>query len=69
MTDLREAAIRLILEQGLDRTTVDQSAAAADVSQRTFFRYFPCKEAVLFESSSAAGLSRHCDNAPPRNLP
>lgn len=40
--------IRLIERQGFTRTTVDQIAEAAGVSQRTFFRYFPCKEALLF---------------------
>jgi AcrR family transcriptional regulator len=40
--------IRLIEEQGFNETTVDQIAAAAEVSQRTFFRYFPCKEALFF---------------------
>ncbi|HTK67271.1 MAG TPA: TetR family transcriptional regulator [Pseudonocardia sp.] len=40
--------IRLIERQGFTRTTVDQIAEAAEVSQRTFFRYFPCKEALLF---------------------
>lgn len=45
---LREAGVRLFIQQGFDRTTVDQIAEQAGVSQRTFFRYFPCKEALLF---------------------
>lgn len=40
--------IRLFEEQGFSKTTVDQIIRAAGVSQRTFFRYFPTKEAVLF---------------------
>jgi AcrR family transcriptional regulator len=44
---IRRAAFRLINEQGYANTTVEQIADAADVSPRTFSRYFPAKEAVL----------------------
>jgi AcrR family transcriptional regulator len=44
---LIEAAAELCLRQGFDNTTVDQIAAAADVSPRTFSRYFPTKDAVI----------------------
>lgn len=44
---LIEAAATLCLQKGFDRTTVEQIAAAAEVSTRTFSRYFPTKESVL----------------------
>jgi AcrR family transcriptional regulator len=46
-TTLVEAAADLCLRQGFDNTTVDQIAAAADISPRTFSRYFPTKDAVV----------------------
>ena len=44
---LVEAAIGLCLRQGFEQTTVEQIAAAAEVSPRTFSRYFATKEAVV----------------------
>jgi len=45
---LHEAAVELFEKHGYDTTTVAQIAAAAGVSPRTFFSYFPTKEAALF---------------------
>ncbi|MFC8045425.1 TetR family transcriptional regulator [Nocardia sp. NPDC057353] len=48
--EIRAAALTLFERQGADRTTVDEIAAAAGISQRTFFRYFGTKEeCVLFD--------------------
>jgi AcrR family transcriptional regulator len=45
---IRTEAFRLFRQQGFQATTVEQVAAAAEVSPATFFRYFPTKEDVVF---------------------
>ena len=59
-----DVAAQLCAQHGYENTTVDQIAAAADISPRTFSRYFPSKEAVIgaiIEDTSehvAAALAR-----------
>jgi AcrR family transcriptional regulator len=48
---LAAAAITLFDEQGYEETTVAEIAAAADLTKRTFFRYFADKREVLFSGS------------------
>ncbi|TCC57458.1 TetR family transcriptional regulator [Kribbella pittospori] len=47
---IQEHALRLFRDQGYAETTVQEIAAAAEVSPATFFRYFPTKEdTVVFD--------------------
>jgi AcrR family transcriptional regulator len=52
MDQLRELALVMFDEQGFEATTVDELAQGAGVSRRTFFRYFPTKEDVIFSDHS-----------------
>src|SRR5256885_3996797 len=46
---IQEHAMRLFAQQGYDETTVEQIAAAAEISPSTFFRYFKTKEDVVVQ--------------------
>ncbi|WP_225634415.1 TetR family transcriptional regulator [Streptomyces solaniscabiei] len=47
--ELAEVAIGLFVRQGFDDTTVEDIARAAGMTKRSFFRYFPTKEDVVFD--------------------
>lgn len=50
---LHEAALRLAIEHGLERLTVEAIADAASVSRRTFSNYFANKEEAIFHGHRA----------------
>src|ERR1700737_4393775 len=55
---LTRMAVALFLDRGFEATTLDDIAAAADISRRSFFHYFTSKEDVVFawQEESAAAL-------------
>ncbi|MGE2832662.1 TetR family transcriptional regulator [Mycobacterium sp. SMC-4] len=53
---IRREAFRLFDEQGYPNTTVEQIAEAADVSPRTFYRYFRVKEALLVSDDHSSPI-------------
>src|SRR5215467_1836140 len=46
---LRQAALKSFADKGFANVTVSELAREAGVTERTFFRHFPTKEAVLFQ--------------------
>jgi AcrR family transcriptional regulator len=53
--EVSAVAMRLFLEQGFDKTTVDQIAAEAGLSRTSFFRYFATKEDVILGNLDERG--------------
>jgi AcrR family transcriptional regulator len=66
---LREHALRLFREQGYQATTVEQIAAAAEVSPSTFFRYFPNKEDVVLQDDMDVRMVEAFHRQPPELSP
>ncbi|MGP4054880.1 TetR/AcrR family transcriptional regulator [Mycobacterium sp. 4D054] len=53
---IRREAFRLFDEQGYTNTTVEQIAEAAEVSPRTFYRYFGVKERLLLSDDKISPI-------------
>jgi AcrR family transcriptional regulator len=49
---IQAEAMRLFLERGFDATTLDDIAAAAEVSRRSLFHYFASKEEIVFSTKA-----------------
>lgn len=50
-----QAGISLFRTRGYEQTTVDDIARAADISQPTFYKYFPSKDALLRDFAMTGG--------------
>ncbi|WNG88552.1 TetR family transcriptional regulator [Mycobacterium sp. ITM-2016-00317] len=62
---IRREAFRLFEAQGYANTTVEQIAEAADISPRTFYRYFGVKEKLLLSDDKISPIVRAFVDAPP----
>ncbi|MFG6503344.1 TetR/AcrR family transcriptional regulator [Microbacterium sp. P05] len=54
--EIAAVAMGLFLDQGFEQTTIDQIAAAAGISRRSFFRYFGTKEDIVLGDLAQQGL-------------
>ncbi len=66
---IRTEAMRLFKRQGYAETTIEQIAAAADISPSTFFRYFPSKEQLALADDMDPIMIRAIEDQPADLLP
>ncbi|WP_224391236.1 TetR/AcrR family transcriptional regulator [Pseudonocardia sp. ICBG1293] len=70
-TEVIAVAVDLFLDHGYEAVTVDQIAAAAGLSSRSFFRYFANKEAVFTQllDETGTGIAERLAGRPPHEEP
>lgn len=66
---IQQHALRLFRDQGYSATAVTQIAEAAEISESTFFRYFPTKEHVVLEDEFDDALMAAFDAQRPELTP
>jgi AcrR family transcriptional regulator len=66
---IQTEALRLFREQGYDATTVEQICQAAEVSESTFYRYFPNKPDVVLYDELDPLLIQALRDQPPDAAP
>ncbi|MBK1838165.1 TetR family transcriptional regulator [Azospirillum sp. YIM B02556] len=68
---ITDAGLRLFIEKGYDAATIDEIAAAAGISRRTFFYYFKSKDEILLSLQSGMGemIADEVRRAPPDARP
>src|SRR3989475_1811626 len=62
---IQRTALRLFEKQGYEETTIEEIAAAAEISPSTFFNYFPTKEDVVLFDEYDPMLFPILTDAPP----
>src|ERR1017187_10508327 len=67
--EIQAHALRLFREQGYDATTVQQIIEEAEVSESTFFRYFPTKAEVVLSDDFDPLITEAFRRQPPELSP
>src|SRR6476619_3837144 len=69
--EIADTAMRLFVQRGFEHVTVSEVAAAARVSEKTVFNYFPTKEDLFFDElpeRQAALVAAIRDRAPGESI-
>lgn len=66
---IQSNAMRLFREKGYEATTIEQIIEAAEVSETTFFRYFPAKEDLVLRDEYDPVITQMYQDQPPDMSP